>query len=323
MLLELEDDMNQKVFNQIRIGLACNTCIENNVPCFCKVSALPSWKTVERNALTHKILAANPDTADRELRGIVKSSRRPLFDKPWIKALRERPAYRFERRPDCVFMAIDPSGGGNQSDFAMSSLVFENARHVVPPTLKHMHLAHLTCTRGQDTLQNDESDDHEGLEEEGRAAQHGQVLTTADGLAVGQSASQHGVREGEEDGHEGRRTVWVQGQHIGPGVGAAAEEAEHDAEAADDVAVGLDAQQPYDVAPFDLADVLLDTVLGQPLQLGIRHVHLAPADCPESSHPATKWRLACLRAWVHENGCVQEAYACLHSWSEWCLGLCV
>lgn len=62
---------------------------------------------------------------------MVKSSRRELFEKNWIKCLRERKPYKFDHNPDVLFVAIDPAGGGNMSDFAVCSLAYENARHVV------------------------------------------------------------------------------------------------------------------------------------------------------------------------------------------------
>ncbi len=67
-------------------------------------------KTVERQELVNTILATNPDLADRESRGIVKSSRRHLFDKLWVLALGKRPFYTFDYRPSVLWMAIDPAG---------------------------------------------------------------------------------------------------------------------------------------------------------------------------------------------------------------------
>jgi hypothetical protein len=130
-LFELKKDDGQNLFHLISIGLACQTCLDNGLQCTHKLDKLPHWKPVERQALINTILASNPDLADRETRGIVKSSRRELFDKQWVHRLRERAAHVFEHTPNVVFLAIDPAGGGNMSDFAMCSMAYENARHVV------------------------------------------------------------------------------------------------------------------------------------------------------------------------------------------------
>jgi len=69
--------------------------------------------------------------ADRETRGVVKSSRRDLFEKAWIQALADRDPYVFVYKPNVVYLAIDPAGGGSMSDFAVCSLAYENTHHVV------------------------------------------------------------------------------------------------------------------------------------------------------------------------------------------------
>jgi hypothetical protein len=119
------------MFYLISIGLACTACLEAGLACSHKLDKLPHWKPVERQALINTILANNPDLADRETRGVVKSSRRDMFEKAWVKKLADRPLYSFELKPSVIFIAIDPAGGGNMSDFAMATLAYENCRHVV------------------------------------------------------------------------------------------------------------------------------------------------------------------------------------------------
>ena len=98
------------MFYLISIGLACNTCLENGLQCGHKLDKLPHWKPVERQALINTLLQSNPDLADRETRGVVKSARRDVFEKQWIKALGERAPYVWEYNPNVLFMAIDPAG---------------------------------------------------------------------------------------------------------------------------------------------------------------------------------------------------------------------
>jgi hypothetical protein len=86
------------------------------------------------------ILASDANLADRETRGVVTSNRIYLFDKSWINALYARPLYEFGLTPSLVWIAIDPSGGGNQSDFAMTSIAYDSCRHIVSLTcVKALH----------------------------------------------------------------------------------------------------------------------------------------------------------------------------------------
>lgn len=130
-LFELKRENGENLFFLIKIGLACQTCLDNGLQCKHRLDKLPHWKPVERQALINKILQSSPDLADRETRGVVKSSRRDWFEKAWIQSLRDRNPYVFEHNPHVLFMAVDPAGGGNQSDFALCTLGYENSRHVV------------------------------------------------------------------------------------------------------------------------------------------------------------------------------------------------
>lgn len=130
-LFNLKKEDGSCLFNLISIGLACATCLENALQCTHKLDKLPHWKSIERQHLVNTLLASNPDLADRETRGVVKSARRDLFEKQWIRALTARAPYSFSFKPDVIFMAIDPAGGGNMSDFAICSIAYEKGRHVV------------------------------------------------------------------------------------------------------------------------------------------------------------------------------------------------
>ena len=150
-LFQLKNEKDETLFHLISIGLACQTCLDNGLRCSHKLDKLPHWKPVERQALINKILSSNPDLADRETRGIVKTSKRNLFEKTWIAKLKERPLYVFEYSPSVIYVAIDPAGGGSMSDFAICSMAYENCRHVVqlllllllpPPHIhRHMHIS--------------------------------------------------------------------------------------------------------------------------------------------------------------------------------------
>lgn len=62
---------------------------------------------------------------------MVRSNRRSCFEAEWIKQLGIRSLYEFDHKPSVLYVAIDPSGGGNQSDFGLTTIAFENCRNIV------------------------------------------------------------------------------------------------------------------------------------------------------------------------------------------------
>jgi hypothetical protein len=86
---------------------------------------------MERQALVQSVLSNNLALANREIRGVVERSSRNLFERTWIAELGRRAPHDFQYQPNVLWMAIDPAGGGNCSDFAMATIGFEHARHIV------------------------------------------------------------------------------------------------------------------------------------------------------------------------------------------------
>lgn len=78
-------------------------------------------------------MSTNPSLRDRETRGIVKSERRFILTEREILALKERAPFEFSdgRRPDVLYTAIDPSGGGQGSDYAVCTMTLFDGRPVV------------------------------------------------------------------------------------------------------------------------------------------------------------------------------------------------
>jgi hypothetical protein len=86
---------------------------------------------MERQALVQSVLSSNLALANREIRGVVERSSRNLFERTWIAELGKRAPHDFQYQPNVLWMAIDPAGGGNCSDFAMATIGFEHARHII------------------------------------------------------------------------------------------------------------------------------------------------------------------------------------------------
>lgn len=75
-----------------------------------------------------------------------------MFEKPWIKALAERKPYEWTYSPSVLWMAVDPAGGGTQSDFAVATLGYESARHVVTNTHNNANTCNILTTKKSSCL---------------------------------------------------------------------------------------------------------------------------------------------------------------------------
>ena len=109
-LFELTNEEGGSLFAKISIGLACPECLENGLACTHRNDKLPHWRPLERQALIQAILSNNTDLANRESRGVVQSSSRNLYDRPWIKRLLADNAFDYTYKPDVIFLAVDPAG---------------------------------------------------------------------------------------------------------------------------------------------------------------------------------------------------------------------
>jgi hypothetical protein len=67
----------------------------------------------------------------RENLGQVISTREFMIQPAWIQALHNRTLYRLQHNPDIVHIGIDPSGGGEASDYAICSTVYENNQWIL------------------------------------------------------------------------------------------------------------------------------------------------------------------------------------------------
>lgn len=129
---EIKDKQGRPMFYQIKVGLSCDECTLRGINCppSHKIRRLPAWKTAERQEKTEAIMANRPDQANRELLGMVTSSRQYLFKK-FTAQLFERNPYIFEHTANVVHIGIDPSGGGTSSDYAIVSLAHEEQQWVI------------------------------------------------------------------------------------------------------------------------------------------------------------------------------------------------
>lgn len=131
-LLDQKDQDGNPIFAKLQIGLSCEECMDaQKSDCPHKLRLLPRWKPVERQKKVEAILANDKAMSLRETHGMSIGSAQYCFEKVFIKKLRERKLYQFKQRVNVLHMAIDPSGGGKGSDYAVCTMAVENQQHVV------------------------------------------------------------------------------------------------------------------------------------------------------------------------------------------------
>lgn len=150
-----EDDENEKMFFIIRHTTACEKCLAsgNGGNCNHKVHQLPSWKPRKRQRKAQRFMANMPSLLLQEVVGAQVDSGRNLFPATDVTLFIKSPHFRWIMSPDVVYVGIDPSGGGSQSDYAIVSTTFMDGRHVIigmdhtssfsPDDVEFMIYAHL------------------------------------------------------------------------------------------------------------------------------------------------------------------------------------
>jgi hypothetical protein len=77
-------------------------------------------------------MASNPALRDRETRGSVASTKRFILTEELVDRVAARAKHDFpEGKPGVLYSAIDPSGGGAGSDYAIVTLAFNGPCVVV------------------------------------------------------------------------------------------------------------------------------------------------------------------------------------------------
>lgn len=133
MDLKDPDDPNSSLFKTIRIGLACEQCVAEGVAASCphKQDLIPPWKSADRQRKMRKIMESDEHLFLRENLGMLSNANVYVFRGPSIQWLHDAPHYRLQSSPDILYCAVDPSGGGSQSDYAMVTVAIEGGNYVI------------------------------------------------------------------------------------------------------------------------------------------------------------------------------------------------
>jgi hypothetical protein len=124
---------NAPLFKTIRIGLACEKCVAAGTGAQCNHNrgVVPPWKSLQRQDLMRTIMEADSNLFMRENMGMLCSNTQFLFMPKLVNQFHSASPRQRKRRPHVVFVCIDPSGGGTQSDYAICSICVEDGHHHV------------------------------------------------------------------------------------------------------------------------------------------------------------------------------------------------
>lgn len=139
-LLELKRPDGSFLFEQVRIGLACKTCMDNGEAAACThmTHIIPHWLSVARSELAKLLYQADEASYIREVKGGIASDYCYVFDKQLIQSFSRRQPYVFTdpNRVRTIYVGVDPSGGGSASKFAIVSITYVHGRKVVSAAKK-------------------------------------------------------------------------------------------------------------------------------------------------------------------------------------------
>jgi len=134
-LLELRRPDGTFLFEQVRLGLACVTCMDNGEAASCThmQHIIPHWLSVARTELAKVLYQADQASYAREVQGRIASSHCFIFDKQLLRGFEKRTPFKFRdnNRVRTIYVGVDPHGGGELSDFAIASICYDNGRKVV------------------------------------------------------------------------------------------------------------------------------------------------------------------------------------------------
>lgn len=127
------DDPSRSLFKTIRLGLVCEACTAagKSMECTHRAHLRPPWHTGPRQRKVRAIMQSNPELYQRETMGMLSNTVSYLFRSAEIQIFRNQPAFAWERNPDVLFLAVDPSGGGTQSDFALCTIGWHQGQAII------------------------------------------------------------------------------------------------------------------------------------------------------------------------------------------------
>ena len=133
---------NAPLFKSVQIQLACQACIdaERGHECTHNMHLIAAWHTQEKHDRLRTIMSDRPDLINSEMSGVAFSSVDQCFRPPDLKRMFQTPPPISISMATKLITCIDPCAGGEHSDFAVVTMVYQNGIYQVappPPFLQH------------------------------------------------------------------------------------------------------------------------------------------------------------------------------------------
>ena len=126
------------VFKAIQIQLACQACqdAEKTFECMHMQHLIPRWQDSDKHRRLKTIMSDRPDLIESEMGGVAFSSCDQCFRQVDLKRMFEEDSVMLIPWGTPFFVTIDPAAGGEHSDFAIISFVYNSGIYQVCENIK-------------------------------------------------------------------------------------------------------------------------------------------------------------------------------------------
>ena len=131
--LKLKDTTGNPIFKSFQFFLACQACMDAGKAAMCthKMNELPSWQSQRKHERIRAMMADQQELLLQETVGIGGTGSEKAFTANSVRSLIARPRFKDEITPKYVYLSVDPSGGGIDSDFAVCSMMYERGLCII------------------------------------------------------------------------------------------------------------------------------------------------------------------------------------------------
>ena len=140
-LLGMAHNDGRPMFNIFKLYQACPKCIDAGVAEKCEhlKNELPWWHAQSKQMLVRDIMTrlGCEDSAKRELLGVNTSKVKPIYPSTLVRQLFNTtknplvPLAQLTEDPLMIFVAVDPSGGGDKSFTSVVSMIFHQGQYII------------------------------------------------------------------------------------------------------------------------------------------------------------------------------------------------
>lgn len=118
------------LFRVLDTGLVCDDCLKARKASECthKRGKVANWKSTRRMDIFKHVMKGDPEKYAREVLGAGVSGDTQAFESESVDVAIDASAFKFESDVDMIWLAIDPSGGGSASDYAICSITHTGMR---------------------------------------------------------------------------------------------------------------------------------------------------------------------------------------------------